>query len=78
MSTEKVVKVGVKQLNNPTPKALVYIFRAYTFLAGLWVLFQPNLSIPDTLVAEINKWILLGVPVIQYVIKFFGLDFKQQ
>ncbi len=76
---EKVVKVGVEQLQNPTPKALKYIFRAYTFLAGLWAILAPQIThIPADTMAEVNKWLLAGVPVIHYTIKFFGLDYRTE
>ena len=75
---DKVVKVGFGQIQNPTPKALTYLFRTYSFFAGIWVLIQPSLGVNHDLVAEINKWVLLGVPIIQFTIKFFGWDYKQQ
>jgi hypothetical protein len=73
----KVVKVGVDQLNNPTPIWIKYIFRTYTFLAGLWAIISPSITnIDEHTLAEINKWLLAGVPVIHYTIKFFGWDYK--
>lgn len=75
---EQVVKVGLNQVSNPTPLFLKYIFRIYTFLAGLWAIFAPMLTqIPEDQMAEINKWVLIGVPIIHYTIKFFGLDYRQ-
>ena len=74
----KVVKFGVNQIQNPTPKTLKYIFRAYTFLAGLWAILAPNFDwVPASTMDEINKWLLIGVPVIHYTIKFFGLDYQE-
>lgn len=76
---EQVVKVGVDQLNNPTPKPLLYLFRGYSFLAGLWAILGPQITqIPAETMAEINKWLLAGVPVIHFTIKFFGLDYKHR
>lgn len=73
----EVIKFGAGQLSKPTPKALKYIFRAYTFLSGLWVIIAPNFThIPAETINEVNKWLLLGVPIIHYTIKFFGLDFQ--
>lgn len=75
---DKVVKFGVSQITNPTPKALKYIFRAYTFLVGVWAILAPNFDwVPPSTMDEINKWLLIGVPIIHYTIKFFGLDFEQ-
>ena len=70
------IKFGAKQLKNPTPKFLKTIFRGYTFLAGLWAIFGQGLfHLPEDITALINKILLTGVPVIQYTIKFFGLDY---
>lgn len=70
------IKFGAKQLKNPTPQFLKYIFRGYTFLAGLWAIFGQGLfHLPEDVTALINKLLLTGVPVIQYTIKFFGLDY---
>lgn len=75
----KVVKIGIGQITNPTPLWAKYIFRAYTFLAGLWAILAPNITtIDEHTMAEINKWILIGVPVIHYAIKFFGWDYSDK
>lgn len=73
----KVVQVGIAQLGNPTPIAIKYVFRIYTFLSGLWAILAPSLTdIPESTMAEINKWLLIGVPIMHYAIKFFGWDYK--
>lgn len=74
---EPVIKAGLGQIKNPTPKFLKYIFRTYTFLAGLWAIFSPAIThLPAETIAEVNKWVLIGVPVIHFTIKFFGLDYE--
>ena len=75
--TEKVVKVGFGQLNNPTPMAFKYAFRTLTFFAGLWALVAPSLThMTEDTMAEVNKWLLVGVAAMHYAIKFFGWDYK--
>lgn len=73
----KTVTIGVDQLNNPTPLWIKYIFRTYTFIAGLWAIISPSITNIDAeTLSEINKWLLVGVPIIHYSIKFFGWDYK--
>lgn len=75
----KVVKFGADQIKNPTPVALKYVFRAYTFLVGLWAIVAPSFDwIPPSLVDDINKYLLIGVPVMHYSIKFFGWDYSDK
>lgn len=73
----KTVQVGIAQLSNPTPIWIKYIFRTYTFLSGLWAILAPQITnIDEHTMAEINKWLLIGVPIMHYAIKFWGWDYK--
>lgn len=73
----KTVQVGIAQLNNPTPTAIKYVFRTYTFLSGLWAILAPSITnIDEHTMGEINKWLLIGVPIMHYAIKFWGWDYK--
>lgn len=77
MGEEKVVKVGLGQLSNPTPLALKYVFRTASFLVGLWAIVQHmEMGIPEDVIPKINEWCVLVLPIIHYAIKFFGLDYK--
>ena len=80
MPNEKpTLKFGVNQLSNPTPKLATYIFRTYTFLIGLWAILAPALDIvPAKSRANIEHYLLIGVPVMQYFIKFFGWDYSDK
>lgn len=74
---EKIITMGVGAISKPTPLALKYIFRGYSFLAGLWAILAPNFDwLPASTMDDINKWLLIGVPVIHFTIKFFGIDYK--
>lgn len=76
---EKKIKFGVSQVSNTTPLVFKYIFRIYTFLSGLWAILSPNFSgINEHIVSEINKWLLIGVPIMHYLIKFFGWDYSDK
>lgn len=73
------LKFGINQLKNPTPKAATYIFRTYSFLAGLWAIIAPSLDIlPMEIISTIDHYLLIGVPVIQFTIKFFGWDYSDK
>lgn len=74
----KVVRVGLAQVNNPTPLVAKYIFRAIAFLSGIWALLpQDLLNVHDDMYGQINRWIIVGNTVILFAIKFFGWDYKQ-
>jgi len=74
-----VVKFGVGQIENPTPKAFKYIFRIYSFLAGAWALFAPQfVHLNPDILGEINRWLLVSGTFLHYAIKFFGWDIKEE
>lgn len=74
---QKVVKVGLSQINNPTPMGLKYFFRAIAFLSGVWAMVpQELLHITDDQYGFINKWIILVNAIVVFGIKFFGLEDK--
>lgn len=74
----KEIQVGPSQIGNPTPMIFKYIFRAYTFLVGIWAIIAPSFDLlPPSVVDDINKYLLIGVPVMHYAIKFFGWDYKE-
>lgn len=69
----KVIKVGVAQLNNPTPQVFKYILRTVLYISSLWAFLAPTLTniSPDTL-SEINMWLLRANGLLSVTIKFFG------
>lgn len=70
------LKVGVDQLNNPTPMWLKYIFRTVLYLSALWTLIAPMLTdLSEIQLAEITKWLFIANTAINVAIKFFGWDF---
>lgn len=72
----KVVKFGLGQLNNPTPMWANYIFRAISFITGIWALIQHmDMGFAPEMVAKINAWALLGLPLIHFTTKFFGWSY---
>jgi len=76
---KKVLNVGTSSISKPTPLFLKYIFRTYTFLAGVWAIAAPALTeIPEKYIALIDKWIIIGAAVIHFGIKFFSFDYKME
>lgn len=73
----KSVTFGTDQLNNPTPVFIKNIFRAVLYVSALWAVIAPGITELDAgTLATINKYLLLGVAVVNVTIKFFGYDFK--
>lgn len=73
----KTVQFGLDQFANPTPSAAKYIFRAVLYLSALWAVIMPMVTeLPETTIAVINKYMLLGNAIINVTIKFFGWDYK--
>jgi hypothetical protein len=73
----KTVSFGTDQLNNPTPVFIKNIFRLVLYLSALWAVIAPSITELDAgTLAMINKYLLLGVAVVNITIKFFGYDFK--
>lgn len=73
----KVVKFGVNQLGNPTPKFIKYIFNGALFALGLWALLSGQITnVPSNVLAEINKWSVVALAVMKWMIGYFGWDFK--
>lgn len=78
MEAGKVVKVGVAQLDNPTPMWAKNIFRTVSFITGVWALVQHmDFGLKPDLIADINEWCIAIVPVMHFAIKFFGWDYKE-
>ena len=69
------LQFGVGQLKKPTPKILKIIFKTIVFLAALWAFLSPQLDITEILVNAINKWTLVGLGLVRFLIQFFGLDY---
>lgn len=75
----KVVKVGIGQIDNPTPMAAKWIFRLFTFFSGLWAILAPSITeIDHDIIAKVDRYLLIGVAVMHYAIKFFGWDYKDK
>ena len=73
----KTVQFGIDQLSNPTPSIAKYIFRTILYLSAIWAVIMPTVTeLPETTIAAINKYMLLGNAVINVTIKFFGWDYK--
>lgn len=69
-------KFGVDQLNQPTPKYLKNTFKAILFISAVWAFAGPQITeLPATMLASINKWLLISNGVIRLAISFFGLDY---
>lgn len=74
----KVVKVGLKQVNNDTPMWARWVFRIILYLSAVYVMaVQPNLDLSESVQALVNKWLLFGNAFINVTIKFFGWDFQR-
>lgn len=79
MANESKVKFGVRSLDRPTPMALRYVFRTFLYLSGLWALLAPTLThIPTDVLNQINTYLLIGNTIMNFTIKFFGLDFSDK
>jgi len=73
----KSIQFGIEQLSNPTPKNVKVIFRAILYLSAVWAVMSPSLTeISPTILASVNKYLLLGTAVINVTIQFFGWDYK--
>lgn len=73
----KTVQFGIGQFSNPTPTVAKQIFRAILYLSAIWAVVMPMITeLPETTIAVINKYMLLGVAVVNVTIKFFGWDYK--
>jgi len=72
----KVIKVGLAQLNHPTPNWINWIFRAILYTSGLFALISTQLPLTNIQVEHIDKWLLIGNTLVHFSTKFFGWDFK--
>ena len=73
------VKVGLKQFNNPTPKAAKNVFKAVLFLGVAWSFLAPTITeLPPETISMINTWVLRLVGLVRVGISFFGLDYKEE
>lgn len=69
------VKVGLSQINNPTPKPLKTFFRWFSFLQGASAIVVAMLpQIPEHLKLQIVLVGSVGSALIHFAIKFFGLQ----
>mgnify|MGYP001127567108 CR=1 FL=1 len=69
------VTFGVASMKKPTPPALKIIFKTIVFLAALWAFLNPQLGVAEALANTINKWTLIGLGLVRFIIQFFGLDY---
>lgn len=69
------VKIGMKQLNNPTPKGLKTFFRWFSFVNGVAAIILAMLpQVPEHVKYNILTYGAIGNAVIHFGIKFFGLQ----
>ncbi len=69
------LQFGVGQLKKPTPRVLKLLFKTIVFLAALWAFLSPQLDIAEAIVNSINKWTLISLGLVRFLIQFFGLDY---
>lgn len=72
------VKVGLSQLNNPTPKWMSKLANGIIFASLAWAMIStsiPELS-PET-VAMITRYVLMSSGLIKLGSKFFGYQLPQ-
>lgn len=75
----KVIKFGVNSLSEPTPKFMKMIFRAVSFIVGIWALVQHmNLGLPEHSIKVANEWAIAVVPLMHFTIKFFRWDYSTE
>ncbi len=75
----KVVKFGMDQFANPTPKLATTIQRIINGLVSAWgmmLLASPTL-IPEHAQVGVNKWILLIPAITLFFKSAFGWDFPK-
>lgn len=74
-----IVKIGIKQFSNPTPKAAKNVFKTVLFIGVAWSFLAPTITeIPPEKIAMINTWVLRLVGLVRVGISFFGLDYKEE
>lgn len=69
------VKVGLSQLNNPTPKWMSKLSNGIIFASLAWALVGPSMpEIPADVAAAITRYVMIASGLIKLATKFFGLQ----
>lgn len=72
------VKLGLSQLNNPTPKWMSKLANGIIFASLAWAFISPELNeLSPELIATITRYIMIGSGLIKLATKFFGLQIPQ-
>ncbi len=73
-----VIKVGLSQIGNPTPKWMSKIANAIIFASLAWALVSPSLpELSPEVVAVITRYIMIASGLIKLATKFFGLNIPE-
>ena len=69
------VKIGVSQLNNPTPKWMSKLANAIIFGSLAWAMISTSIpELSPELVAAITRYLMMASGLIKLATKFFGLQ----
>jgi len=69
------VKVGLSQLNNPTPLWLSKLANGIIFASLAWAMISTSLpELSPELVAAITRYVMISSGLIKLATKFFGLQ----
>lgn len=75
----KEIKFGLSGLSGATPKQVKQAYRILMLLSTIWVAtVQPNFHFSDHVVAEVNKWIVVGNSLFYTVCQFFGWNKSEE
>lgn len=69
----KQVTFGAQGFKAETPKGVKQVYRLLMLLSTLWVMtIQPQFDFSDHVVAEVNKWLVVGNGLFYTICQFFG------
>jgi hypothetical protein len=76
-----VTKIGLSQLNNPTPIWMSKWANGIIFASLAWALVSSSLvpdEIPASIAAHIDHYVIIASGLIKLATKFFGLQLPNQ
>ena len=69
------IKIGLSQLNNPTPKWMSKLANGLIFASLVWAMISTSIpELSPELVAAITRYAMLATGIIKLATKFFGLQ----
>jgi hypothetical protein len=72
------VKVGLSQINNPTPQWMSKLANGIIFASLAWALVSPSLpELSPEIVAAITRYVMISSGLIKLATKFFGLQIPE-